>query len=321
MATGWIYVLGERDGADIKVGYTSAERIATRVASVVDGWNGQRDYIVLAGVRGTKKDEAAIHNSFRRRRDVGSRTEYFYPEDDLVEYVNWLRAQWFTSADGRDDGADFPVIDPSHWLPDDSRRRPRPEEDPGKLVQDHMARTDHLGGTAWTWMVNPIASIQDYFTPTEIIDAARDAMGGIDLDAASHWQANRVHRIPEFFDVNRSAFDNGWHGRVWLNPPYGDNEPWFREIVRYVDSGDVEQLCMLSPVWAFSTGIARPVMELSSAFVLLTPTPKFWGNANGRTGTNNPHGVIYIGNRRAEFIHSFAQLGHLPMRFELEKTP
>jgi hypothetical protein len=314
MATGWVYIFGERDGLDIKVGYTASSNITPRAKSVVDGWNGQREYVVLAGIRGTKKDEAAIRQPFQQRTDLGSRTEYLWPDDALVEYVNWLRSQWFVSADGTDDADGFPEVDPSFWLPEDGRRRGRPNEDTTKLVQDYALRGDHLAGTAWSWMLNPRASFQDYFTPLGIVDAAREGMGGIDLDAASHWAANRVHRIPDFFDTNRSAFDNRWHGRVWLNPPYGDNAPWFREIERYVKSGDVTQLCMLSPVWAFTTSLARPVMDLSSAFVLLSPTPKFWGNSLGKTGTNNPHGVLYVGPQRTEFLRAFAPHG-IPLSF------
>lgn len=316
MATGWIYVLGETTGQDIKIGYTASPTLTTRVKSVVDGWNGQRDYVVLAGVRGTKNNEAAMRSPFRARTDLGSRTEYLYPNDDLVEYVNWLRAQFFVTPDGADDGDGFPAIDPSLWLPDGPhRRRPRPPVDAAQLIQDYAIRDDHLAGTAWDWMLNPAASVQDYFTPSELVDAAREAMGDIDLDAASHWIANRTHRIPDFFDVNRSAFDNPWHGRVWLNPPYGDNAPWFREIERYVKCGQVTQLCMLSPVWAFTTGLARPVVDLSSAFVLLSPTPKFWGNSQGRTGTNNPHGVLYVGPRRTEFLRAYASHG-IPLAFD-----
>lgn len=315
MATGWVYVLGEHDGADIKIGYANdARTVAERAAEINDSWNGQRSYVVLAGIRGTRKDETAILNTFRRRTDLGNRTEYLWPDDNLVEYVNWLRAKHYVTADGTDDTDGFPVVDPCHWLPDETRRRGKPLDDPTQLMQDHMFRTDHLGGTAWTWMVNPTASFQDYFTPLEIVDAAREAMGGIDLDAASHWAANRVHRIPDYFDVNRSAFENRWYGRVWLNPPYGDNAPWFREIERFVASNDIEQLCLLSPVWAFTTTIARPIMQLSSAFVLLSPTPKFWGNAAGKTGTNNPHGVLYIGHRIEEFLQAFSPFG-LPMSF------
>jgi len=315
MATGWVYALGETTGRDIKIGYTSGINVVGRSQEVIDSWNGQRSYVTLAAVRGTPKDERAMREPFRLRTDLGNRKEYLWPDEDLAEYVNWLRSQWFASADGTDEATNFPVQDPNLWLPEPSRRRPRPSIDPLKLVQDYEARTDQLAGTAWSWMLNPKSTFQDYFTPNEIIGAAGSAMGGIDLDAASHWAANRVHRIPEFFDVNRSAFENRWAGRVWLNPPYGDNAPWFREILKYTASGDVTQLCMLSPMWSFITNIARPVVELSSALVLLSPTPQFWGNENGRTGTNNPHGVLYIGARRQQFLEAFREFG-IPLKID-----
>ena len=66
---------------------------------------------------------------------------------------------------------------------------------------------------------------------------------------------------------------------------------------------------MISPMWAFQTQIAREVMSLSSATVLLCPTPNFWGNRDGKTGTNNPHGVIYIGSRVSEFRRAFRPFG------------
>ena len=81
--------------------------------------------------------------------------------------------------------------------------------------------------------------LQDYFTPPELVTAAAQAMGDIDLDAASHWVANRIHRIPDYFDANRSALTHDWHGRVWLNPPYGDNAPWFERALKFLDSGAV----------------------------------------------------------------------------------
>jgi hypothetical protein len=309
MATGWVYVLGETTGADIKTGYTSGDTPGPRVKDVIDGWNGQRNYVTLAAVRGTLTDEKAMRRPFRVRTDLGNRKEYLWPDEDLLEYVNWLRSQWFISPDGNDAASDFPVQDPNLWLPAPSRRISRPEFDSLKLVQDYDIRNDHLAGTPWSWMVNPQSSFQDYFTPPDIIAAARQAMGGIDLDAASHWGANRVHQIPDYFHVNRSAFENPWHGRVWLNPPYGDNAPWFREIQRYVTSGAVEQVCMLSPMWAFITGIAQPIVDLSSALVLLSPTPRFWGNSEGRTGRNDPHGVLYMGKRRAQFLKAFREHG------------
>jgi len=310
----WVYVLGECTGRDIKIGW--ARDLRSRIAGVNSEQMDESSYVLLAAVRGTKTNESAALRYFdgHLRRDKGPRREYLHPADEVVEYVNWLRSQWFVAL--KPDDEDVPMEDPSHWLPEPGRRIPPPVVDPERLVQPFEDLAGPLAGTAWAWMVGQRTGVQDYFTPPEIVQAARAAMGGIDLDAASHWMANRVHQIPDWFHTGRSAFENRWHGRVWLNPPYGDNEPWFREIVRYVESGDIEQLCMISPMWSFHTRLAEPVLKLSSGLVLLIPTPKFWGNADpARTGKNHPHGVLYIGERISEFREAFRPFG-VPVRFE-----
>ncbi len=310
----WVYVFGEKAGRDIKVGW--AHNIRARLATVQSEQMDDSGYVLLAAARGTKKDETRILSYFAAdvRRDKGKRKEYLHPTAPVVEYANWLRSQWFVALDLDED--DVPMEDPSHWEPRPERRIPPPVADPERLVQPFDDLTGALAGTAWAWMVGQRAGIQDYFTPIEIVNAAREAMGGIDLDAASHWMANREHKIPDWFHTGRSAFENRWYGRVWLNPPYGDNEPWFREIERYVRAGDVEQLCMISPMWAFHTRLAEPILKLSSGLVLLIPTPKFWGNADpSKVGKNHPHGILYIGDRVTEFRTAFAPFG-AAVRFE-----
>lgn len=305
--TQWIYVFGERTGVDIKIGRTDRDTIRHRLDEV-DGEANDDTYVLLAAVRGEPSNEKAMRLPFRYK-SKGKRREYIYPDEDAVEYVNWLRAQWFTCLDIDEPAEGFVVRHADEWLPTPERRIARPVVDETKMIQDYDGVPSPLSGTVWSWMTNPKASFQDYFTPAAIVDAAREAMGDIDLDAASHWAANKIHRIPNYFDTTRSAFENPWFGRVWLNPPYGENEPWFREIEHWVTTGGVEQLCMLSPVWAFTTKIARPVMDLTSAMILLSPTPTFWGNALGRTGANHPHAIIYIGNHATRFREAFRPFG------------
>lgn len=314
----WIYALGALSGEDIKIGHTSARRAVERLKQVNGSQTTSETYKVLVAVLGSRKDEQAIGQYFAhlRRTDKGARTEYFRAAPDLVEYINWLRSQWWVSVDGTDDAEGFAIEDSSHWLPRPDRRIPRSETDPAKLVQDDQDLEGPLAGTTWDWLVSIKAQVQDYFTDPAIVDAARQAMGGIDLDAASHWLANRELRIPDYFHTGRSAFTNDWHGRVWLNPPYGNNAPWIERICHYVNTGDVKQLCMLSPTWAFTTKQAEPLLELVSAHVLLSPTPTFWGNALGRTGSNHPHSVVYIGDRVDEFLHAFSAHG-IPMQLSL----
>lgn len=308
----WVYILGEKTGLDIKVGHTKELTLRKRLRSVNRDQMTADEYVLLAAVNAATKDEDSIKKFFAEHvRPKGHRTEYFHPVEPLVQYTNWLRAQWWSSINEDDNRTDAHMVEPDHWLPlDNGRLIAPPKPDDLKIVQDYEDPSDVLYNTAWSWMVSQKAGIKDYFTPPEIVDAAREAMGGIDLDAASHPLANRTHKIPDYFHTGRSAFHNDWHGRVWLNPPYGNNAPWFERIVEFVDSGAVEQLCMLSPMWAFQTRIARPVIERASGLILLSPTPTFWGNREpDKTGSNQPHGVIYIGHNSQRFHQAFARFG------------
>lgn len=312
---GWVYFLGEVNGTDIKIGrstgaVTPRETLAPRLKEVHRDMSvvGHR-YVVLAGQRGDAKDETVLHRSFESLNYVkGSFTEYFLPGDELTYYINWLRGQWWVATDESTPLCDLEPVAPEMWIPGNGHSIPRP---PGEHRQISFFEDDEpLIETAWEWMIEPDSEgVQDYFTPPELVDAARAAMGGIDLDAASHPKANRTHKIPKYFHLHYSAFENDWAGRVWLNPPYGNNAPWFACIERYLTSGAVSQLCMLSPMWAFTTEIAKPVMRLSSATVILSPTPKFWGNAEGRTGRNDPHAIVYFGDRVDAFLRAFAPHG------------
>lgn len=316
----WIYVFGERSGRDLKIGHTAASVASTRLDSVNGEQTTEEDYVCLAAVVGSTKDEESIKRAFERfKRPKGRKTEYFWPEQEVVEYAAWLRSQWFVSPNGMDEREGWARVESDVWLPDGAQRRiPQPEHNPEQIIQDFEDLDGPLAGTAWSWLPNPKASIQDYFTPLPIIDAVREGMGEIDLDAASHWLANRTLRIPRYFHIGYSAFEHEWGGRVWLNPPYGENEKWWPRALEFVESGQVEQICLLSPVWAFTTGIAKPLMERSSALVLLAPTPKFWGNSDGREGSNMPHAIVYIGDRTPQVLNALRPFG-IPFHLALDQ--
>ena len=313
-----VYFLGEKTGVDIKIGVTKRGTLRDRIREVEKEMSPMgHEYVPLAAVAATPHDERYIKRFFKDHNACkGDYTEYFKCDPPVVNYTNWLRSQYWACIDPDEDLTTLEMVHPDHWLPDGNGRAiPPPERDDGVLVQNYEDPSDILFNTVWSWMAGQRAGVQSFFTDPKIIEAARVAMAGIDLDAASEPLANRTHRIPDYFHTGRSAFHNTWHGKVWLNPPYGDNAPWFECIRFYVASGEIEQLCMISPMWAFQTKIARPVMELSSGLILLSPTPKFWGNKDpNRTGTNNPHGIIYIGSDPQRFRRAFAEFG-FPMQF------
>ena len=64
----------------------------------------------------------------------------------------------------------------------------------------------------------------EWYTPDKYIDAARDVLGGIDLDPATSLIANKAVKAHAIFTAEDNGLSRDWHGRVWLNPPYSQPE-------------------------------------------------------------------------------------------------
>jgi hypothetical protein len=64
----------------------------------------------------------------------------------------------------------------------------------------------------------------EWYTPENYIEAVREVLGEIDLDPASCDTANHVVKATKIFTQEDDGLNQDWHGRFFLNPPYGKKE-------------------------------------------------------------------------------------------------
>ena len=64
----------------------------------------------------------------------------------------------------------------------------------------------------------------EWYTPVQYIDAAREVMGEIDLDpATSEFGQGRI-KAKKYYTVENDGLKQSWCGKVWMNPPYSQPE-------------------------------------------------------------------------------------------------
>lgn len=91
----------------------------------------------------------------------------------------------------------------------------------------------------------------EYYTPPAYIEAARQVMGGIDLDPASCENAQRTVQAAMYYSEQDDGLLQDWRGRVWMNPPYGKvgNESsqgyWAQYLISQHEKGNVTEAVFL----------------------------------------------------------------------------
>jgi hypothetical protein len=116
----------------------------------------------------------------------------------------------------------------------DWRGRVEANED-GAIPGDPMAAKPHVAHNSGD---------NEWYTPTEYIEAARKVMGSIDLDPASTDEANAVVKAAKFYTAEQDGLVRTWKGNIWLNPPFG-SELIGRFAQKMVESIEVVQAIVL----------------------------------------------------------------------------
>ena len=88
----------------------------------------------------------------------------------------------------------------------------------------------------------------EWYTPAQYVEAAREAMGAIDLDPASSDAAQKIIKASEHFTAKQDGLKQAWHGRVWLNPPYAQPliHQFIEKLIEEATAGRVDQAIVLT---------------------------------------------------------------------------
>ena len=151
----------------------------------------------------------------------------------------------------------------------------------------------------------------EWYTPPELIELARKAMGSIDFDPASSDVAQNTVGASEYLTIDDDGLSAQWHGNVWLNPPYSSDlvGKFTVKLRDELETGDVSQAVLLvnnatETTWFQSVGVACDAMCLLSGRV------KFL-DATGKPAKTPLQGqaVLYFGRRSRTFCNVFSGSG------------
>jgi len=172
-----------------------------------------------------------------------------------------------------------------------------------KRVTVNLIEAAHIRGTLGT-------GENEWYTPDQYLDLAREVLGGFDLDPASSSLANERVRAAAFFSETSNGLAQPWCGNVWLNPPYAQPfiayfadkmvEEWDRGLVNaaivlthnYTDTAWFQKLAGAAAAICFTRGRIR----------FVSPTGELAAPTQGQA-------FFYFGHEVDVFASSFAEVG------------
>lgn len=148
----------------------------------------------------------------------------------------------------------------------------------------------------------------EWYTPAEFIEAARQAMGSIDLDPASNDIANEIVKAETYYTVETNGLDKEWTGNVWMNPPYA-SDLIGKFVDKLIEQRENYKQAIILVNNATETEWFNKLISISSAVCFPKSRVKFY-MPDGKTGAPlQGQAVLYVGKNIEEFMNAFDGFG------------
>lgn len=219
--------------------------------------------------------------------------------DDAIPAVQDMARSGAVSIHAAAKIADLPEADQEE-IADEIHSGAKPTE----AIKSHVHVAQNSGNNEW-------------YTPLEIIQAAKAAMSGVDCDPASSDVANQTVGATTFYTEAQDGLTHPWHGNVWLNPPYA--QPLIAQFAEAAaskyEAGEFKQACILvnnatETAWfqrllSVSSGVCFP----SSRIRFLSPEGKAGAPLQGQA-------ILYLGDNYQGFADAFVGFGTILSRWQ-----
>lgn len=200
-------------------------------------------------------------------------------------------------------------VDAYDWAEDEPASEPEPEIEP--MVEPVTATPPVSVPEPSKMAVHFSSESPEHYTPAGIIEAAVACMGAIDLDPCSN--SHETPNVPatNHYTVADDGLAKPWHGRVYMNPPYGrEISAWVDKLVSEYDRGNVTAAIALVPA---RTDTQWWLKMRDFPVCLVVGRLTFVGNDDPAPF---PSAVFYLGNDLAAFYYAFNHMGDIWQRIE-----
>jgi len=208
------------------------------------------------------------------------------------EYKKVKNAPEPEAYDFSDDAADY------DWTEDEDPTEQEPAQPEIVVTTSKPHVTNNSGDHKW-------------YTPSEYIEAARNVLGVIELDPASSPEANEVVNAKVYYTINDDGLQYDWHGKVWMNPPYGRDviDRFMTKLAYHIENGDVTEAIVLVNN-ATETEWFNEIVRFAKVVVFPKSRIKYWKPEIDKLDSPlQGQAFLYVGDNASEFIREFKRFG------------
>lgn len=169
--------------------------------------------------------------------------------------------------------------------------------------------------------VKPASTRTDeWYTPPEYIEMAREVMGSIDLDPASNDLAQSWIQAAQYYTKNDDGLSKAWLGNVWCNPPYGrDVENWLVDALCRYECGEIKSAILLLNRTGAAWYRAR-IKEVTAICEVYKRIAFIDGNGERQASPRHYNDFLYLGTDIEKFREVFSAVGDVRVTQHLEQA-